>query len=136
MGANPTLRVYRSLLRVAASMSSEQRLAALEEARSEIAFFRNLSDSQEIARQVKIFEDKVAFVRMQTPKLQRQQSGRTRIVYGKDGTKHVNCLGTLPEKARWTNWDGKNMDPDSVARHHHTLKRAGFVNNAHAKGFF
>mmetsp|Transcript_18559 Transcript_18559/g.27964 ORF Transcript_18559/g.27964 Transcript_18559/m.27964 type:complete len:85 (+) Transcript_18559:68-322(+) len=70
MGANPTLRVYRSLLRVAASMSSEQRLAALEEARSEIAFFRNLSDSQEIARQVKIFEDKVAFVRMQTPKLQ------------------------------------------------------------------
>jgi len=54
MGANPTLRVYRSLLRVAASMSSEQRLAALEEARSEIAFFRNLSDSQEIARQVKV----------------------------------------------------------------------------------
>ena len=29
-----------------------------------------------------------------------------------------------------------NMDPDSVARHNGLLRRAGFTDNAHAKGFF
>jgi len=28
------------------------------------------------------------------------------------------------------------MDPDSVARHNRSLRRAGFRDNAHAKGFF
>ena len=35
-----------------------------------------------------------------------------------------------------TNWHGKNMDPDSVARHNRSLKRAGFKNNRQAKGIF
>lgn len=35
-----------------------------------------------------------------------------------------------------SNWDGNNLDPDSVKRHTQQLHRAGFVNNAHAKGFF
>lgn len=35
-----------------------------------------------------------------------------------------------------TNWHGRNMDPDSVARHYRSLKRAGFKNNRHAKGIF
>ena len=33
-----------------------------------------------------------------------------------------------------SNWTGSNMDPDSVARHNASLKRAGFRNNSHAKG--
>ena len=40
------------------------------------------------------------------------------------------------DKAKWSNWDGSNMDPDSVARHNRSLRRAGFRDNAHAKGFF
>jgi hypothetical protein len=35
-----------------------------------------------------------------------------------------------------SSFDGKNLDPESVKRHRQQLKRAGFVNNAHAKGFF
>jgi hypothetical protein len=35
-----------------------------------------------------------------------------------------------------SNWDGKNMDPCMVKRHNVSLKRAGFVNNTHAKGIF
>ena len=31
---------------------------------------------------------------------------------------------------------GGNMDPDSVSRHHHLLKRGGFKGNADAKGVF
>ncbi len=35
-----------------------------------------------------------------------------------------------------TNWTGRNMDPDSVKRHHASLRRAGFKGNADAKGIF
>ena len=35
-----------------------------------------------------------------------------------------------------SNWTGKNMDPDAVARHYAGLKRAGFKDNTHAKGGF
>jgi hypothetical protein len=33
-------------------------------------------------------------------------------------------------------YDGKNLDPESVTRHRKNLRRAGFMNNAHAKGIF
>ena len=55
------------------------------------------------------------------------RAGTTRFVYGKEGKR---------EKAAFTNWDGSNLDPDSVSRHYHSLNRAGFRDNAHAKGFF
>jgi hypothetical protein len=35
-----------------------------------------------------------------------------------------------------SSFDGKNLDPESVKRHRQQLKRAGFVDNAHAKGVF
>ena len=35
-----------------------------------------------------------------------------------------------------SNWDGKNLDPDSVKQHNHQLKRMGYLNNSHAKGIF
>ena len=39
-----------------------------------------------------------------------------------------------PAKARWSNWSGNNLDPDSVTRHRNSLTRAGFRDNNHAKG--
>jgi predicted metalloprotease len=33
-------------------------------------------------------------------------------------------------------YTGSNLDPQSVTRHRQGLKRAGFINNAHAKGMF
>ena len=38
------------------------------------------------------------------------------------------------EKIVISNWDGSNLDPDSVSRHNHHLDRLGYQNNAHAKG--
>jgi hypothetical protein len=35
-----------------------------------------------------------------------------------------------------SNWNGKNLDPESVSRHRKQLHRSGFVNNSHAKGIF
>lgn len=102
------------------------------QARSEIEFFRDVTDVQEIERLVSTFQDKVAFARMTTTRS--GEAKRTRIIYGKNGKKLEQ--GTLRDKAKYTNWDGGNPDPDSVARHYHGLKRAGFRDNAHAKGFF
>mmetsp|Transcript_12940 Transcript_12940/g.41036 ORF Transcript_12940/g.41036 Transcript_12940/m.41036 type:complete len:110 (-) Transcript_12940:209-538(-) len=103
------------------------------QARSELEFFRELTDEAEIARLVKVFEDKVAYARMTTTR-RAEQTGRSRVIYGKNGQKL--SVGTPRDKARWTNWDGANLDPDSVKRHYQNLNRAGFRDNAHAKGFF
>lgn len=64
-------------------------------------------------------------------------SNSQRWIY-KDGEKYENVNGTIRgAKGRvHTNWDGKNLDPESVKRHRQQLKRCGFVNNAHAKGIF
>lgn len=62
--------------------------------------------------------------------------GRYRIVY-KDGQaiEGGENESNLGRKAV-SNWNGSNMDPDSVARHKSQLSRMGFRDNAHAKGFF
>lgn len=61
--------------------------------------------------------------------------GRVRLVY-KNGEGRIDGDAEARERARYTNWTGGNLDPDSVARHQHLLGRAGFRDNAHAKGIF
>ena len=72
----------------------------------------------------------MSFLRMITPKERASRTAGTWVY--KDGERLEHAGGTL----RDSNGDGKNLDPDSVKRHKHQLKRAGFVNNAHAKGYF
>jgi len=64
----------------------------------------------------------------------------------KDGQKYKLERDDVTGKVTWrgdgggrkavSNWDGKNLDPEAVQRHRQQLRRAGFENNAHAKGFF
>ena len=82
---------------------------------------------------VDAFDGRIAYLRMTTPRRPASQKGRTSIVF-RDGEK-VD-VARERDKAKWSNWDGANMDPDSVARHNRSLRRAGFRDNAHAKGFF
>lgn len=35
-----------------------------------------------------------------------------------------------------SNWHGGNLDPDSVSKHQHLLKRAGYKSHSDAKGIF
>jgi hypothetical protein len=114
-------------------MPKQQRGAAIQQARSELAFFRDVSDPAEAARLVDAFDGRIAYLRMTTPRRPASQKGRTSIVY-RNGEK-VDAARER-DKAKWSNWDGSNMDPDSVARHNRSLRRAGFRDNAHAKGFF
>ena len=127
------LHSYRAFLRVVAAMPKQQRGAAVQQARSELAFFRDVSDPAEAARLVDAFDGRIAYLRMTTPRRPASQKGRTSIVY-RNGEK-VDAARER-DKAKWSNWDGSNMDPDSVARHNRSLRRAGFRDNAHAKGFF
>ena len=82
-------------------------------------------------------EQKLSFLRMTSVKAGPSgQSGRW--IY-KDGEKlQSDDKGTVRDaKGKVvSNWDGKNLDPDSVRTHKKLLNRAGFVNNAHAKGVF
>mmetsp|Transcript_2673 Transcript_2673/g.8025 ORF Transcript_2673/g.8025 Transcript_2673/m.8025 type:complete len:134 (+) Transcript_2673:146-547(+) len=130
------LASYRAFLRVAAGMDTAARSAAIAQARSELSFFRDVVDQGEIARLVDAFDGKIAFLRMSTPKRRstQRQRGATRTVYKSDGT--TAHVATSRDKAAYQNWDGANMDPDSVARHNHSLRRMGFRDNAHAKGYF
>ena len=127
------LHSYRAFLRVVAAMPKQQRGAAVQQARSELGFFRDVSDPAEAARLVDAFDGRIAYLRMTTPRRPASQKGRTSIVY-RNGEK-VDAARER-DKAKWSNWDGSNMDPDSVARHNRSLRRAGFRDNAHAKGFF
>jgi hypothetical protein len=69
-------------------------------------------------------------------------TGTERYIY-KNGQRYP--LNSVQEDATLRNdkrgyvvspYDGKNLDPQSVTRHRKNLRRAGFLNNAHAKGFF
>ena len=128
------LRAFRAFLRVARDMSAPEQGKALSAVRAELRANRGVAEAGEVARLVEAFEGRVAYLRMTTPRRARQQRGASRVIYGADGSKKT--VGTARDKAAYSNFDGSNLDPDAVARHNHTLRRAGFRDNAHAKGFF
>jgi hypothetical protein len=100
-------------------------------------FRKPLGPESSVEQRLEVAEQKLSFLRMTTVKTRPSgQSGRW--IY-KDGEKlQSDAGGTLRDsKGRViSNFDGNNMDPESVTRHRKSLKRAGFVNNEHAKGVF
>jgi len=86
-------------------------------------------------------ESRLGFLKMMTPRSAHRGGGvggSTRILYHGGEKIDAGKAGDLgkAEKARWSNWTGSNMDPDSVAKHKNLLGRAGFTDNLHAKGIF
>lgn len=111
-----------------------------------------------LEQRLKLADERISFLKMITPKRRSNSNnfsddddastatgtttttsfGGGKWIY-KNGQRLENINGTLRdqnERHVISNWDGKNMDPDSVKRHNHHLKRLGFRNNAHAKGIF
>jgi hypothetical protein len=90
-------------------------------------------------------EDRLSFLRISSVKPRRKvglaaaaASASGKWVY-KDGQRLEDVGGgTLRDDTGRviSSYNGANLDPDSVSRHRKNLKRAGFVNNLHAKGFF
>ena len=83
---------------------------------------------------------RISFLRMVTPKeatSSTEQAGVTRWVYRSTGEKDANGDATARKTRQVvSNWDGNNLDPCSVTRHKHHLRKLGFVTNQHAKGMF
>ena len=81
----------------------------------------------------------LGFLRMSTPKI--KNNHRLTLSEIEEQKKNIeNTPSPGPAGPIVTrpisNWTGNNLDPDSVKRHYMNLKRAGFKDNAHAKGMF
>ena len=134
------LQKYRALAKLVQRLPPSKGEASWNELRT--TFRKPLQEGESLEGRLKVADDKIAFLKMITPKAatsnnNNESSTSTRWIY-KDGKRLDVSEGTIrDEKGRViSNWDGNNLDPCSVKRHNHQLKRAGFVNNAHAKGFF
>lgn len=136
------LSTYRILSRLVRCMPKSKQGPALQELRE--GYRKNLSAPQDqVDELINEAGKKIAYLRIITPKrewtgsaAQRSEDGTTRWVYSSDG-KSADGKGTVRKSGQvHSNWDGSNLDPCSVKRHNQQLKRAGFVNNLHAKGLF
>lgn len=70
---------------------------------------------------------------MVTPRGKVGSTGATRVVY-RDGKVIEGAEARKRDKAVHNNWDGRNLDPDSVRFHQKNLARAGFANHQHVIG--
>ena len=119
------------MIRLACRLPEKQQLGAISQIKTE---FRAPLNDASLSDKIREAGEKIAYLRIITPK-PRSCSESGRWIY-KDG-KCIHAEGTSRDGHRvHTNWDGKNLDPCSVKRHKVSLKRAGFVNNQHAKGIF
>ncbi len=135
MTIDPIKQTYRQLARLVQRLSDKhKRQESWQELRQ--GFRIPLEQGESLDSRLQVAEDRLSFLRMITPK-ERPSNQSGKWVY-KNGERLENQDGTLRDSNGRvvSNWDGKNLDPDSVRRHNYQLKRAGFVNNSHAKGFF
>lgn len=124
-----TLHIYKSLLKVAKGMPAEKRAKAIKQIREEFQRNKLEDNSDRIKLLLEKANSSLGYLKIVTPRRfeDKAQEGYTRIVFGEDKPRPGRAV---------SNWTGTNMDPDSVDRHYRSLKRAGFQNNAHAKGVF
>ena len=128
-------KAYRDLYHILRQMPVKERPKLHDELRTR--FRQPLAANETVQDRIRRATDRASFLRITTVKTKpRGESGRW--IY-KDGQRlQSDEAGTLRDgNGRVvSNWDGKNLDPESVKRHRQQLNRAGFVNNSHAKGFF
>lgn len=138
MGERSFTTLYRHILHLSRQFPEpKKRMMAISQCRTKFREHWGETDESRLADLRKQAEARLSFLKMMTPKgLHRDEGEGTRFVY-QDGERiAIDGPGRMPDKAKWSNWTGSNMDPDSVSRHNRSINRAGFRNNEHAKGFF
>jgi hypothetical protein len=136
--ASPVRKVYRDLIHVIKQQPHQLSSRGMKELRTK--FREPLGEAETIESRLKEAESRLSFARMNASgriKRRGEATASGRWVY-KDGAPIQNVNGTWRDnKGRVVSpYDGNNLDPESVSKHFKNLRRAGFVNNAHAKGFF
>lgn len=138
---------YRTLTRLLKVQPSHQNPETqIHNLRNKFRKNVDVTDPQEIHKLMQEAGEKIAYLRIITPKNSGSSRGGFdddenmkpgRWVYTKDGPVQIDGEGNARRNGKiLSNWDGKNLDPCSVKRHNYQLKRMGFVNNLHAKGLF
>lgn len=147
------LSAYRALSRLVKNLPLSQKPHLQFEAlQKQFRSNASLTEISEIQSCLQKAGEQIAYLRIITPKSAQRnsqsdsqsdtkQQGKTRLLYTKDGVveiKEGESAGQVrgPNGRVVSNWDGKNLDPCSVKTHNTQLKRAGFMNNLHAKGLF
>jgi hypothetical protein len=127
---------YRILARLIERMP--QHKSTQEKAWKELRenFRKPLAETETMEDRLKKANDRIGFLRITTPKGRNEKRAGT-YVYKDGKLVEEGQVTRIDSNGRVvSNWDGKNLDPCAVKRHNVGLKRAGFVNNLHAKGIF
>ena len=138
---------YRTITRLIKLLpANQQPEKQLDEIRQAFRKNASLTDQDEIQTRMNKAGEKIAFLRIVTPKKKpnvEDKSGQVsskRWIYTKDGPVEIDAdgKGTMRDSNGRvvSNFGGKNMDPCHVKTHNGQLKRMGFANNLHAKGLF
>jgi hypothetical protein len=133
---------YREMAKLVKRLSDKQHNPEQSWSELRTAFRQPLQQEESIQQRLQKADERLAFLKMITPKSAASSATTTtskggRWIY-KNGQRLEHANGTLRDSNGRvvSNWDGKNLDPESVKRHNHHLKKLGFRNNAHAKGIF
>jgi hypothetical protein len=110
----------------------EKRLPTSKLIKDEFRKNFNEKDEIKIAKLLKRADSSLSYLKMTTPRdTDIPQNGAYRVdMHGE--SQRGDKKGNRPI----SNWTPTNMDPDSVARHDRSLKRAGFKSNSDMKGIF
>ena len=134
---------YRNLAKLVGRLPEKQQPRAWNDLREGYRKNANETCPEKIDKMIQEAGKKIAFLRIVTPKAApsassaTNQAGVTRWVYLSSGEKDANGEATPRKKVNVvSNYNGSNLDPCSVKRHNHHLKKLGFANNLHAKGLF
>lgn len=130
------LQTYRTLARMIARLPDNLKKETFE-TQLRNGFKAPLAADETVQDRLKVAGEKVAFLRIISPKEINPATGKGgRWIY-RNGQRIEDGEGTTMNGSRVVNgFTGHNLDPCMVKRHNATLKRAGFVNNLHAKGIF
>ncbi len=139
------LSAYRNLLKTVRQVPAKKRYEILAQIRTEFRSNSSETSAEKIGEMLKKAQSSLGYIKVISPRTRSGQSGTTKIVFGNnssngngdgsDGGSSSDLNKPLKNKPI-SNWTGSNIDPDSLARHNANLRRAGFRDNAHAKGIF
>jgi hypothetical protein len=134
MASNQVRQKYRDLAKLVKRLPDNSLEKGWQELR--ISFRKPLEAGESLDARLKAANDRMSFLRIITPKEKTSNQSGTWVY--KDGKRLEGQSATSRDSNGkvHSNWNGKNMDPCSVKTHKQQLKRAGFLNNSHAKGIF
>lgn len=130
--ANRILHTYRAMARMIQRLPESKSETFRKELRSK--FRVPLGDEKDLDDRLREAGEKIAFLRIITPKTKNEGGGRW--VYKNGERIEEGETTSITGRRVISSFTGYNLDPCMVKRHNVGLKRAGFVNNLHAKGIF